>query len=223
MSVSTRPRLHRVTPWAQRSELFPPIGPDRDFIRGRNKRLPTLQRMSSTQVTPLPLSSHPRCPTPRSRSLEQVPPSAVVSYRGVLSHMVTEKRYLMFITGADKSWSLGCSACATWEQLNSKSPSPRRSRPILREHNVEVVISALAYGAIPAQRPIADAAKEAGVKLFVPSEYGMPTEGGKEGHLVIKSQLADYVKFLGIPVLRVYVRSRSSIFLKHWGDSSVLD
>lgn len=61
---------------------------------------------------------------------------------------------------------------------------------ILREHNVEVVISALAYGALPAQWPIADAAKEAGVKLFVPSEYGMPTEGGKDGHLVIKSQLA---------------------------------
>ncbi|KAF8557402.1 NAD(P)-binding protein [Imleria badia] len=75
---------------------------------------------------------------------------------------------------------------------------------ILREHNVEVVVSALAYGALPAQRPIAEAAKEAGVKLFVPSEYGMPTEGGKEGHPLVKSELADYVKSLGIPVLRVY-------------------
>lgn len=55
---------------------------------------------------------------------------------------------------------------------------------------MEVVISALAYGALAAQRPIADAAKEAGVKLFVPSEYGMPTEGGKDGHLAIKSQFA---------------------------------
>lgn len=61
---------------------------------------------------------------------------------------------------------------------------------ILREHNVEVVISALAYSALPAQQPIADAAREAGVKLFVPSEFGMPTDGGKDGHLVIKSQLA---------------------------------
>ncbi|KAF8128654.1 hypothetical protein EV363DRAFT_1400428 [Boletus edulis] len=75
---------------------------------------------------------------------------------------------------------------------------------ILREHNVGVVISALAYGALPAQRPIADAAKEAGVKLFVPSEFGMPTEGGKDGHLAIKSEFADYVKSLGIPVLRIY-------------------
>lgn len=61
---------------------------------------------------------------------------------------------------------------------------------IFKEHKVEVVVSALAYGALPAQRPIADAAKEAGVKLIVPSEYGMPTEGGKEGHLVLKSEFA---------------------------------
>ena len=90
---------------------------------------------------------------------------------------------------------------------------------------MEVVISTLAYGALPAQRTIADAAKEAGVKLFVPSEYGMPTEGGKEGHIAIKSEVAgksatngprvgitmitplDYVKSLGLPVMRVYVRS----------------
>ncbi|KAG9314734.1 hypothetical protein JVU11DRAFT_5543 [Chiua virens] len=75
---------------------------------------------------------------------------------------------------------------------------------ILKENKVEVVISALAFGALPAQRPIAEAAKEAGVKLFVPSEYGMPTEGGKDGHLVIKSEFAEHVKSLGIPVMRVY-------------------
>lgn len=75
---------------------------------------------------------------------------------------------------------------------------------VLREHKVEVLISALAYGALPSQSPIADAAKEAGVKLFVPSEFGLPTEGGKGGHLVIKSQFADYLKSLGIPSLRFY-------------------
>ncbi|KAG1825490.1 uncharacterized protein BJ212DRAFT_1443618 [Suillus subaureus] len=75
---------------------------------------------------------------------------------------------------------------------------------ILREHKVEVVISAVAYGALPSQSSIADAAKEAGVKLFVPSEFGLPTEGGKGGHLVIKSEFADYLKSLGIPSLRFY-------------------
>ncbi|KAG2142604.1 NAD(P)-binding protein [Suillus cothurnatus] len=75
---------------------------------------------------------------------------------------------------------------------------------ILREHKVEVLISAVAYGALPSQSTIADASKEAGVKLFVPSEFGLPTEGGKGGHLVIKSQFADYLKSLGIPSLRFY-------------------
>ncbi|KAG2753397.1 NAD(P)-binding protein [Suillus brevipes Sb2] len=75
---------------------------------------------------------------------------------------------------------------------------------VLREHKVEVLVSALAYGALPSQSPIADAAKEAGVKLFVPSEFGLPTEGGKGGHLVIKSQFADYLNSLGIPSLRFY-------------------
>ncbi|KAG2045314.1 NAD(P)-binding protein [Suillus americanus] len=75
---------------------------------------------------------------------------------------------------------------------------------ILREHKVEVLISAVAYGALPSQSTIADAAKEAGVKLFVPSEFGLPTEGGKGGHMVIKSQFADYLKSLGIPSVRFY-------------------
>ncbi|KAH7921247.1 NAD(P)-binding protein [Leucogyrophana mollusca] len=74
----------------------------------------------------------------------------------------------------------------------------------LREHKVDVVISALAYGALSAQTPLGDAAKAAGVKLFVPSEYGMPTEGGKEGHMIPKSQFADHLKSLGVPSARIY-------------------
>ena len=60
----------------------------------------------------------------------------------------------------------------------------------LRAHGVQVVISAIAFIALNGQTPLADAAKDAGVELFVPSEFGMPTEGGKEGHMVIKSQFA---------------------------------
>ncbi|KAG6334307.1 hypothetical protein ID866_4786 [Astraeus odoratus] len=74
----------------------------------------------------------------------------------------------------------------------------------LRENSVEVLISALSYGALQAQTPLAEAAKEAGVKLLVPSEFGMPTEGCKEGALAIKAQFADYANSLGIPIARVY-------------------
>lgn len=64
---------------------------------------------------------------------------------------------------------------------------------------MEVVISALAYGVLPTQRPLADAAKEADVKLFVPSEYGMPTEAGKEGHLATKSEFAGEWVEISVP------------------------
>lgn len=58
-----------------------------------------------------------------------------------------------------------------------------------QEHNVEVVISTLAREGLAAQFPAADAAKAAGVKLFVPSEYGVRGEAPTVGPLVAKSKL----------------------------------
>ncbi|KAI6018326.1 hypothetical protein EDC04DRAFT_464263 [Pisolithus marmoratus] len=75
---------------------------------------------------------------------------------------------------------------------------------ILRDNNVEVLISALSFGALQAQTPLADAAQAASVKLLVPSEFGMPTEGLTDGVLATKSQFAAYAKSLGVPVLRIY-------------------
>ncbi|EGO02740.1 hypothetical protein SERLA73DRAFT_176089 [Serpula lacrymans var. lacrymans S7.3] len=74
----------------------------------------------------------------------------------------------------------------------------------LRDHNVDVLVSTLAFAGLSAQTPLADAAKEAGVKLFVPSEFGTPTEGGTEGILLLKSQLAAYLKSIALPCARVY-------------------
>lgn len=48
---------------------------------------------------------------------------------------------------------------------------------ILTENKVEVIVSTIGGEGIPSQRVFADAAKTAGLKLFVPSEYGMPTHG----------------------------------------------
>lgn len=60
----------------------------------------------------------------------------------------------------------------------------------LRENNVEVLVSAISLPGIQAQKPLADAAKEAGVKLLVPSEFGMVTEGCKEGFLSEKEHFS---------------------------------
>ncbi|KAF7310461.1 NmrA domain-containing protein [Mycena chlorophos] len=75
---------------------------------------------------------------------------------------------------------------------------------VLKEHEVEVVVSALSTHAITAQEPIAKAAKEASVKLFVPSEFGFPTDGHKFGPLHEKGKFAELLKSLGVPSLRIF-------------------
>ncbi|KAI5991447.1 NmrA-like domain-containing protein [Pisolithus albus] len=74
----------------------------------------------------------------------------------------------------------------------------------LRENSVDVVISTLSGEGLHAQYKLADAAKAAGVKLFVPSEFGMPTKGATEGVLAEKNKLADYAQSIGLPITRVY-------------------
>ncbi|KAH7906328.1 hypothetical protein BJ138DRAFT_1016439 [Hygrophoropsis aurantiaca] len=75
---------------------------------------------------------------------------------------------------------------------------------VLEAHKVDVLISALAFEGFSAQKPLADASKKAGVKLFVPSEFGMPTEGGTDGILAYKSQTAAYLRSITLPSLRLY-------------------
>ncbi|KAI6005027.1 hypothetical protein F5J12DRAFT_121415 [Pisolithus orientalis] len=74
----------------------------------------------------------------------------------------------------------------------------------LRENAVDVVISTLSGDGFNAQYKLADAAKAAGVKLFVPSEFGMPTSGATEGVLGEKNKLAAYAQSIGLPITRIY-------------------
>ncbi|KAF7304359.1 BHLH domain-containing protein [Mycena chlorophos] len=76
---------------------------------------------------------------------------------------------------------------------------------VLKEHKVEVIVSAVGSPAVPAQEPLVKAAKEAGVKLFVPSEFGFPTEGHTTGFFTLKNKIADDLKAAGIPSVRIYV------------------
>lgn len=68
----------------------------------------------------------------------------------------------------------------------------KRISQVLTENRVEVIISSVGNEGIPTQRIFADAAKTAGSKLFVPSEYGMPTHGtaGTESLLASKDSFA---------------------------------
>ncbi|KAG0691884.1 hypothetical protein DFH29DRAFT_636656 [Suillus ampliporus] len=75
---------------------------------------------------------------------------------------------------------------------------------ILRENKIEVLISTvtLFFGALAVQNVLADAAKAAGVKLFIPSEFGTAPPATGLGHE--KHDLAIYAKSIGLPTLRVY-------------------
>lgn len=63
---------------------------------------------------------------------------------------------------------------------------------ILRENKVEILISTIGGGveALQVQKQVADAAKLAGIKLFVPSEFGVPTNGSQESIFKVKDEIA---------------------------------
>jgi uncharacterized protein YbjT (DUF2867 family) len=69
---------------------------------------------------------------------------------------------------------------------------------------VDVVISTISGEALDVQGKIAEAAKEAGVKLFVPSDFGNVTEGETEGMFGTKASIQDQLKALGIPYVTFY-------------------
>ncbi|KAJ7340691.1 hypothetical protein DFH08DRAFT_875022 [Mycena albidolilacea] len=75
---------------------------------------------------------------------------------------------------------------------------------VFKEHTVDVVLSTVTGHAIGAQKSLIEAAKAAKIKLFVPSEYGAPTEGLNEGIWAEKNQIAEQLKSAGIPSLRIY-------------------
>lgn len=64
---------------------------------------------------------------------------------------------------------------------------------------VDVVVSTISAMALNSQIAIAEAAKEAGVKLFVPSEFGGPTEREAGQLFAAKASVQDRLKDLGIP------------------------
>ncbi|KAL1695462.1 hypothetical protein GGG16DRAFT_109130 [Schizophyllum commune] len=77
---------------------------------------------------------------------------------------------------------------------------------VLRAHKVEVVI--FPGMGILQQIPLADAAKAAGVQLFVPSEFGTVSKGfpKEEAPDFLKEKLnvAEHLEAIGLPYARVY-------------------
>ncbi|KZO98447.1 NAD-P-binding protein [Calocera viscosa TUFC12733] len=66
-------------------------------------------------------------------------------------------------------------------------------------HGIDVVISTVTTAALSVQEPLGDAAKAAGVKLFVPSEFGGDTTGRTDGLFGIKNAQRLRLKQIGLP------------------------
>jgi len=69
---------------------------------------------------------------------------------------------------------------------------------------VEVVITAIAFEALEKQKGLVKAAKAAGVKLFVPTEYSIPSDTTTTGIWSTKTHLNTWFKEFGFPYVRVF-------------------
>ncbi|KLO19054.1 NAD-P-binding protein [Schizopora paradoxa] len=85
---------------------------------------------------------------------------------------------------------------ATFVEVNYDDPTSLKEALA----GTEVVISTVGALALGAQTQLADASKAAGVQLFVPSEFGGPTEGGVDNALFeAKFSLQKHLKEQNLP------------------------
>ncbi|KAJ3739228.1 hypothetical protein DFH05DRAFT_1407586 [Lentinula detonsa] len=80
---------------------------------------------------------------------------------------------------------------------------------ILSTYKIDAVVSTVGYGAIGLQRQMANAAKKAEVRLFVPSEFGSPTDGAPNIYPPFqeRDEVAgnlEYINSIGLPCARFY-------------------
>ncbi|EJU01288.1 NADP-binding protein [Dacryopinax primogenitus] len=86
--------------------------------------------------------------------------------------------------------------------------------------DIDVVISAISGGALLAQIPLADAAKAAGVKHFVLSEYGNRSDGKTYGIFAVKNRVREHLLSLDLPHSQFFTGPVSDWFFDgrpEWG------
>jgi uncharacterized protein YbjT (DUF2867 family) len=79
---------------------------------------------------------------------------------------------------------------------------------------IDVVILTITATTLDMQAGIAEAAKEAGIKLFVPSEFGGVSQGATQGLSSVKAGIHNQLKALGIPYALFYTGPFSDFI---WG------
>jgi uncharacterized protein YbjT (DUF2867 family) len=69
---------------------------------------------------------------------------------------------------------------------------------------IDVVFSTISARVIDQQKALGKAAKVAGVKLFVPSEYGGDTEDVTDGPFLAKKKLSEFLKEIDLPYVKIF-------------------
>ncbi|TFK64330.1 NAD(P)-binding protein [Pluteus cervinus] len=119
----------------------------------------------------------------------------------ILDALLARNAHVVVLTRSSKSDTLPTGGKYGVVDYNDVSSIAK----LLKENQVDVVISTVGQEALGQQQTnLADASKEAGVKLFVPSEFGVPTAGYKAGLLAEKANFNDYLQKIGIPSLRIF-------------------
>jgi hypothetical protein len=67
-----------------------------------------------------------------------------------------------------------------------------------------VVFSTINAAAVEQEEALGKAAKAAGVKLFVPSEYGVDTEDATSGVFLAKKRFSDLLKEIDLPYVKIF-------------------
>jgi uncharacterized protein YbjT (DUF2867 family) len=78
---------------------------------------------------------------------------------------------------------------------------------LFNDHKIDAVISTLGFAGRESQPIIASAAKAAGVRLFVLSDFGFPSLGAT-GVFEAPDRQAKYAESIGLPYVRIFVSSR---------------
>ncbi|KAJ7747684.1 hypothetical protein DFH07DRAFT_747718 [Mycena maculata] len=84
---------------------------------------------------------------------------------------------------------------------------------VFTKHKVDTVISTVTSAAVPMQTVLADAVKSMGVKLFMPSEFGMATEAQPHSP---KNKVVEHIKSVGLPYARFFASGHSFIKFIPW-------
>lgn len=178
-----------------------------------------------------PQDSDALSPTPRSMAAQFTPTFKTFAIAGVGrfgSHLVEAlvaahpSTQVHVLTRGDKH-----KGDSRWESHSQITIHPHvdytvdNLSQLLKRISAEVVITTFGAPSIKGQAVVVEAAKEAGcVKVFVPSEFGTPSDGislgndDEQGMSAEKMKIAKKVQDAGLPCLRIYV-SGGTLYILH--------